>query len=68
MVFGPYSVDVDSDGNVYIADFDNERVRKVDDNRIITTIAGTGVATIDGDGGPAAEAGLHNPKYVYAAP
>ena len=26
----PYSVDVDSDGNVYIADFDNERVRRVD--------------------------------------
>jgi hypothetical protein len=64
----PYSVDVDSDGNVYIADFDNERVRKVDDSRVITTIAGTGVATIDGDGGPAAEAGLHKPMYVFAAP
>ena len=64
----PYSVDVDADGNVYIADFDNERVRKVDANRVITTFAGTGVATIDGDGGPAAEAGLHKPMYVDAAP
>ena len=64
----PYGVDVDSDGNVYIADFDNERVRKVDTNRVITTYAGTGIATIDGDGGPAIEAGLHKPMYVYAAP
>ena len=64
----PYGVDVDADGNVYIADFDNERVRKVDTNKIITTYAGTGIATIDGDGGPAVEAGLHKPMYVYAAP
>ena len=64
----PYGVDVDVDGNVYIADFDNERVRKVDTNRVITTYAGTGIATIDGDGGPAVEAGLHKPMYVYAAP
>jgi sugar lactone lactonase YvrE len=64
----PYGVDVDSDGNVYIADFDNERVRKVDTNRVITTYAGTGIATIDGDGGPAVDAGLHKPMYVHAAP
>lgn len=64
----PYGVDVDADGNVYIADFDNERVRKVDTNHIITTIAGTGIPTIDGDGGPATEAGLHKPMYVYVAP
>ena len=44
------------------------RVRKVDTNGIITTIAGTGIATIDGDGGPAVDAGLHKPMYVYAAP
>lgn len=64
----PYGVDVDSDGNVLIADYDNERVRKVNTNGIITTIAGTGIATIDGDGGPAVDAGLHKPMYVYAAP
>jgi sugar lactone lactonase YvrE len=64
----PYGVDVDADGNVYIADFDNERVRKVDANRIISTFAGTGVATIDGDGGPAVEAGLHKPQYVHVTP
>ena len=64
----PYSVDVDNDGNVYIADYDNERVRLVDTNGIIHTFAGTGVATIDGDGGPATEAGLHKPQYVLATP
>jgi hypothetical protein len=64
----PYGVDVDADGNVYIADYDNERVRKVDTNKIITTFAGTGIATVDGDGGPADEAGLHKPMYVYTAP
>ena len=64
----PYSVDVDSDGNVYIADYDNERVRKVDTSRVITTFAGTGIATIDGDGGPAIEAGLHKPSTSMRAP
>jgi hypothetical protein len=64
----PYGVDVDSAGNVFIADYDNERVRKVDASRTITTFAGTGIATIDGDGGPPVDAGLHKPMYVYAAP
>ena len=60
----PYSVAVDAGGNLYIADFDNERVRVVDTSGLIHTFAGTGVATIDGDGGPATEAGLHKPQYV----
>jgi hypothetical protein len=64
----PYGVDVDFEGNVYIADYDNERVRKVDTNRVMTTYAGTGIATIDGDGGPAVDAGLHKPMYVNVVP
>ena len=40
MIKDPWSVAVDKAGNKYIADTDNHRVRKVDTNGIITTIAG----------------------------
>lgn len=36
------NITLDSQGNVYIADQNNHRVRKVDRNGIITTVAGTG--------------------------
>ena len=64
----PYSVTVDSSGNVYIADYDNERVRIIDPTGVIDTFAGIGVATANGDGGPANQAGLHKPCYVEIAP
>ncbi|MFV0460951.1 MAG: hypothetical protein ACK5MT_19525 [Actinomycetales bacterium] len=67
-LYNPYSVDVAADGSVLIADYDNERIRSVDAGGTITTFAGTGIASVGGDGGPAAEAGLHKPIYVYAAP
>jgi hypothetical protein len=60
----PYSLAVDSHGNLFIADYDNERVRKVNSDGIISTVAGTGVATASGDGGLAIEAGLHKPSHV----
>jgi sugar lactone lactonase YvrE len=52
---------VDAAGNVYIADTDNARIRKVDLKGIITTIAGTGKPGFSGDGGPAAKAQLSAP-------
>ncbi len=64
----PYSVDLDAAGNLYIADYDNERVRMVDTDGTITTVAGTGIATAQGDGGAATEAGLHKPQYVQVGP
>ena len=50
---------VDKYGNVYIADFDGRRVRKIDTMGVIHTIAGTGVVGSAGDGGPATAAQLN---------
>ncbi len=57
-------VAVDKDGNVYIADEDNQRVRKVDGAGIITTVAGTGVTGYIGDGGAAVDAQLKAPGCI----
>lgn len=54
----PYGVAADSKGDLYISDDGNLRVRKVSPDGIITTIAGTGVWGMSGDGGPATSAQL----------
>ena len=59
----PYSVAVDSNGDVFIADYQNNRVRKVSSG-IVTTMAGTGVAGYSGDNGPATSAQLNHPSAV----
>ena len=56
----PYALEVDADGNVYIASYANNCVRKITTDGIINTIAGTGVSGFSGDGGPAIEAQLSN--------
>jgi len=54
-------VAVDGAGNVYIADWNNYRLRKVTvSTGIISTLAGNGTATYTGDGGPATNAELIN--------
>jgi sugar lactone lactonase YvrE len=55
---------VDGAGNLYIADGGANRIRKVDTNGIITTLAGTGAKGYSGDGGPAAAARLNDPEGV----
>jgi sugar lactone lactonase YvrE len=54
----PTGVSVDSAGNIYIVDAYNNRIRKVNSNGIVTTIAGNGSTTFSGDGGAATNAGL----------
>ncbi len=55
-------VATDSAGNLYIADENNNRIRKVDAaTGIITTLAGNGIAGYSGDGGAAATASLNAP-------
>lgn len=61
----PYGVAVDANGNIYIADTGNGRVRKVDAGTgIITTVAGTTQGANLGDGGLATNAQLANPDDV----
>ncbi|MGD0093693.1 MAG: hypothetical protein ABSE73_27600, partial [Planctomycetota bacterium] len=57
----PKGVAVDSAGNVFVSDRDNHRIRKVDTNGNISTVAGTGSPGFAGDGGPAAQAQLSKP-------
>ena len=49
---------VDRNGNLFIADLLNARIRKVDRNGIITTVAGNGAFGYSGDGGPATSASI----------
>lgn len=62
---GPSGVCVDSLGNVYISDSYNQRIRKVNKSTgIITTIAGTGIGSFSGDGGPAISAEISYPMGI----
>lgn len=61
---GPEGIAVDGFGNLFIADYINCRIRKVDTNGIITTVAGTGSNGFSGDGGPATNAALYLPMGV----
>ena len=61
----PYDVRLDSQGTVYIADYGNNRVRKVTRDGIIQTVAGTGEQGYSGDGGPATAARLNGPYGIF---
>jgi len=61
---GPRTITVDPAGNLYIADFNNNRIRKVDTIGIITTVVGTGVRGAAGDDGPATAAQLNGPNFI----
>ncbi|PQJ12526.1 hypothetical protein CJD36_001895 [Flavipsychrobacter stenotrophus] len=68
MLHGPQDVTMDRNGNIYIADGSNNRIRKIDANGIITTVAGNGAASHAGDGLPATFAGLDNPARLDLDP
>jgi sugar lactone lactonase YvrE len=61
----PTSLAIDAQGNLYVADSGNHRVRAINlSTNIITTIAGNGSGGFSGDGGAANGAGLNNPTGV----
>jgi streptogramin lyase len=62
-IYGPLGIAIDASGNVYFSDHANQRVRKITTSTgIITTYAGTGSASYNGDGGAAISAAISNPN------
>lgn len=60
-ISAPLGIAGDRDGNIYVADKGNHRIRKISSDGRITTIAGTGTPEFSGDGGLAIAAGLISP-------
>jgi predicted extracellular nuclease/sugar lactone lactonase YvrE len=63
-LWSPQGIAFDSDGSLYISEFNNKRVRKIATNGIITTVAGDGTQGFSGDGGDARVAGFNSPSGV----
>jgi sugar lactone lactonase YvrE len=64
---GAESVFIDASDNVFVADTNNHRIRKLSPGGALTTVAGNGTAGFSGDGGPATTAQLNSPQGVVAA-
>jgi RHS repeat-associated protein len=64
----PADVAVDREGILYIADSHNHRVRRVDRNGVISTVAGSGIEGFAGDGDLALQARLAFPAGVAMGP
>lgn len=64
LLSGPAGVAVDALGDIYIADSNNQVIRKVDSAGVIVTLAGNGSSGYSGDGGPGLVAQLYSPKFV----
>src|SRR5206468_2684053 len=50
----------DPQGNVYVGDFNDYRVRKIDTSGNVTTVGGTGTNGVTGNGGPATQANMRS--------
>ncbi len=61
----PNYVAVDANGNIYVADYMNNRIRKIDTSGIMHTFAGNGIQGYAGDNGQATKARLNRAVGVY---
>ncbi len=64
MIYYPYALALDNAGNLYFADGENNRIRKISTTGIITTVAGTGASGYNGDNIPATSATLNDPQGI----
>jgi sugar lactone lactonase YvrE len=65
----PHGLTLDANGNLYLADTANHRIRRIDSTTgIITTTAGDGTQTFAGDGSPAITASLDTPRATALSP
>jgi sugar lactone lactonase YvrE len=64
----PGGIAVAPNGSIYFADSNNDVIRRIDPNRIITTVVGSRKAGFEGDAGPASKAQLDTPDGVAIAP
>lgn len=67
-LYTPYTAASDAAGNIYIADYTNHVIRKVDTSGNISTFAGNGTSGYTGDGGPAIKAEFKGPFSVWFDP
>lgn len=68
LLSGPHHMTFDAQGNLYVVDRGNLRVRKINRAGVITTVAGNGSEGHSGDGGPATGAGFSAPADVAVDP
>lgn len=65
---GPFAVDFDKFGNMYIAEFTGQRLLKVDPMGMLTVVAGTGEKGNSGDGGPGLKARFNSMHHLAVGP
>jgi serine/threonine-protein kinase len=65
---GPGTAVVDKNGNIYVPDTANNRIRKIAPDGTITTVVGNGTAGFSGDGGPAIQAEINSVEGIAVGP
>ncbi len=63
-LLSPHDLAVDAEGNILVADTFNHRIRRIDRQGVITTVAGNGKTEYSGDNGPARQASLNSPQSI----